>query len=139
MLTPVRVGRNASSAAPGMPKPGAMGGGEAGRVEKRRFPRQGLRIPCGFRSGGEEGRGFVTDVSAGGLFLQTMARLEPGREVHLSLHPPDAPAIEVLGIVARSRVGHRDAVSVLRPGIGVQIEAAPEAWYQLVLEATHRT
>lgn len=116
-----------------------MGTEETRRAaDKRRFPRQGLRIPCGFSCGQEEGRGFVVDVSAGGLFLQTMTRLEPGREVRLRLDPPDAPAIEILGTVARTRVGHREAVSVVRPGVGVQIDAAPEAWYQLVLDATHR-
>ncbi|MDX1648995.1 MAG: PilZ domain-containing protein [Myxococcota bacterium] len=123
-----RMGRSAEAVSMASERPG--------RSDKRRFPRQGLRIPCAFRSGEDRGRGFVIDVSADGLFLQTMSRLEPGREVHLHLDPPEGPAIELIGCVARSRKGHRDAVTVVRPGIGVQLTSAPESWYALVLAAT---
>lgn len=121
-----------------MPIRAAMGEAPADRPEKRRFPRHAFRIPCTFRVGGDEGRGFVTDVSAGGLFLQTVTRVEPGLEVLLTLELHEGPPLQLHGVVARTRVGHRSAATVLRPGFGVHLDAAPEAWFQLVLSLCQR-
>jgi hypothetical protein len=102
--------------------------------ERRRFPRHPMRIPCRFRIGDRQGQGFVTDLSAHGLFLQTTTPLEDGAEIRLDLDPRRGPPLQLLGKVVRVRASHREALAVQRPGAGVRITSAPEAWFQLVLE-----
>jgi len=108
-------------------------------ANKRRFPRQTHRVPCQFRGDGEEGRGFVTDVSASSLFIQTVTRLEVGLRIRVVLEPYEAPPIELSGVVARAPTPHRSATSVVRSGVGVQLDAAPEAYFQLLVEISERT
>lgn len=105
----------------------------------RRFPRQTHRVPCHFRAGGEEGRGFVIDVSASGLFIQTVARLEVGLQIQVVLEPYDAPAIDLSGVVARAPTPHRSATAVVRSGVGVRLDGAPEAYFKLLMELSDRT
>lgn len=105
-----------------------------GDRERRRFQRQPIRIPCRFRIGDRQGRGFVTDISAHGLFLQTTTALEDAAEIRLDLDPRRGPPIQLLGHVVRVRASHRDAIAVHRPGAGVRLASAPEAWFQLVLD-----
>lgn len=109
-----------------------MSDARAGRAERRRFPRQGFRLPCAFEAGEDRGRGFVTDVSATGLFVQTMHSVPAGAEVTLHLEPHDAPPLTLRGSVARARRGHRAATTVVRPGFGVRLEAPPETWFALL-------
>ncbi|MCG8590390.1 MAG: PilZ domain-containing protein [Proteobacteria bacterium] len=101
--------------------------------ERRRFARCKHRVPCILHAGGESHRGFVIDLSARGMFLQTNASVPEGSSLRLELQPRDEK-IEVLATVARRRKPHRSAFPVMVAGIGLEIGSAPESYYQLVAE-----
>ena len=79
-------------------------------------------------------RGFVTNVSARGFFIQTRDLVEFGDAVLVTLELDRHMPIVVTGTVARSRPSHRSVSSIDQSGISVRIESAPEDYYQLVLE-----
>lgn len=102
-------------------------------TEKRRFDRIRGRIPCTIRSGDEEHRGFATDLSASGLFLQSRTKFEAGQKLTVELEHDGASPIVLTATVARTRVSHRSAMVVAPPGLGLLLESAPEAYFQLIL------
>ena len=101
---------------------------------KRKFEREARRFSCEFRTQGENYRGFVHDLSARGLFLQTVAVPPEGSEVRLKLYDPQEQPIELVARVARLRSSHRSLSALETGGIGLRIESAPEAYFQLVLD-----
>ena len=107
-------------------------------LNRRKFERLQCRLPCVFRVEGVEHRGFVVDISANGLFLQTPVQTEPGTEITLTLETEDGAPFDVNGSVARAKKSHRGATSVLRGGFGVAVESAAEAFFQLVGELQAR-
>jgi Tfp pilus assembly protein PilZ len=107
----------------------------AGKANDRRFERHRARIACRIKVGTEEQRGFVTDISAGGLFLETRRALDADTKLVLTLDLSDDSApLVLMGHVARARRSHRSVASVVSPGIAVELESAPEAYFQLVLD-----
>lgn len=70
--------------------------------------------------------GLTNDISEGGLFVATVALMDPGSEITLAFTLPDGgDPIEVTGIVrwVRDFDGGRDAP----PGYGVQFNDLPAA------------
>jgi uncharacterized protein (TIGR02266 family) len=67
---------------------------------------------------------YSTNVSRGGMFLETEAELEIGAAVMLALAVPDEPTVEVTATVAWRR-GRESPDGP--PGLGVQFGAAPLA------------
>lgn len=67
---------------------------------------------------------YTTNVSRGGMFLETEAELAIGAEVTLALAVPDEPTVEVAATVAWRR-GRESPDGP--PGLGVQFGAAPLA------------
>jgi uncharacterized protein (TIGR02266 family) len=57
------------------------------------------RIPAEFRAEGLSGRGEVRNVSAGGLFVGTLAIPEEGTPVEVKLTAPGRATVEVKGLV----------------------------------------
>lgn len=57
------------------------------------------RIPAEFKAEGLSGRGEVRNVSAGGLFVGTLAIPEEGVAVELKLRAPGKVDVEVRGLV----------------------------------------
>lgn len=98
---------------------------------KRRFTRHPYRIPCNFRVGARDYRGFVVNISARGFFIQSNILPSEGEEILVKIGTD--PAMDVVGSIARRRDRHRDMVSVDSAGLGVEVTAAPEAYYQLVM------
>jgi hypothetical protein len=101
---------------------------------RRKFPRSRLRIPCQLRLPDADHPGFVLDLGPTGLFVQTAATAAPGTAVKLTLRDPSQPPFELAAKVARKRASHRSAAIVLAQGLGLEVENAPEAYFQLVLE-----
>lgn len=101
-------------------------------AEKRKFERHAWRSPCTFLLDGRQHRGFVTDASARGFFLQTTAQVSPGMEIVATLDV-EGGAIELIGSVSRTRGAHRETSALGRPGVGVEIQSAPEEYYRLIL------
>ncbi|MFT5696783.1 MAG: Tfp pilus assembly protein PilZ [Myxococcota bacterium] len=102
--------------------------------EQRQYRRHAWRLSCEFSSDTGAQRGFITNVSARGFFIQTRAKLEAGTEVVVVITSESSPPISVTGTVARSRRPHHSMASIEQPGLGVQIASATEDYYQLVLD-----
>ena len=111
-----------------------MSSEQSAQKEMRQYQRHARRAACSFQSPEGTQRGFITNVSARGFFIQTRNRLEPATEIVVTIeNDPDPPMI-VTGTVARARSSHRSMSSIDQSGIGVQIDSAPEDYYRLVLE-----
>jgi len=102
--------------------------------ERRRFGRHAMRIPCAFRLEGEEHHGFITNLSASGFFLQTTAKLRPGTRVVVVTTEVDAlESVTLCGSVVRGLKSHRSTHVVAAHGVGIQLDSAPEPYYQAVM------
>jgi len=106
--------------------------------DRRRFPRSRLRIPCQLQLPEADHPGFVLDLGPTGLFVQTAATAAPGTAIKLTLRDPSRPPFELAAKVVRKRASHRSAAVIRAQGLGLEIENAPEAYFQLVLELDRR-
>jgi hypothetical protein len=111
----------------------AQQGASAGGAERRVFTGLPYRIPCEFSYAGSKLAGIVTDVSARGIFVETSNRIPTGTELRLVLRDPRG-SFEVMGRVTRERRSHRSARHVRASGLGIQLEAIPEAFFRLLVE-----
>ncbi|MBW2271956.1 MAG: PilZ domain-containing protein [Deltaproteobacteria bacterium] len=102
--------------------------------QRRRFERYRSRLSCSFRDGDTTYQAFATDLSAGGLFLQTRAAIKPGTKLVINIERDSDPPLVLTGTVARMRKSHRSAVAVTQPGFGFELESAPEAYFTLVMD-----
>ncbi len=118
--------------------PPMLHGMSSGQQDKRQYRRHAWRLPCTFRAASGDERGFVTNVSARGFFIQTRSPFEPGADILVTIESGSTPPIVVTGVAARQRKAHRSMSSLEQPGIGVQIESAPEDYYALVFELEGR-
>ena len=107
---------------------------KAGEPDKRKFRREAHRVPCELRIGGRDHRGFVLDISARGLFVQTKATAPDGTEVQLVLRGPDRDPIHLTATVARIKASHRAVAVVKTGGLGLRVDSAPEDFFKLVME-----
>ncbi len=102
-------------------------------MNRRRMPRTKMRIACTLHLEEARHSGMVLDVSAGGLFVQTNASPAPGTPVRLELRVPGHPEpIEMQAQVARKRIVPPRLRTLLKGGIGLQLENPPEEFYALV-------
>jgi Tfp pilus assembly protein PilZ/CheY-like chemotaxis protein len=95
-------------------------------VDQRTSPRLLFGTPVMFRAAGREDEdeiGFTYNVSGSGLFVRTLAPLEPKDEIWLELCPPRSPRrLRLSGKVAwRRRFGPNETATV-PPGFGVHIQ-----------------
>jgi CheY-like chemotaxis protein/Tfp pilus assembly protein PilZ len=77
-----------------------------------------------FRGAGrdEDDIGFSYNVSAGGVYIRTLAPLEPGQEVWLDMWAPRSERrVRLAGIVAWRRVFGGSEKATVPPGFGVKI------------------
>ena len=102
--------------------------------EKRKFQREKHRVGCEYRSGGVSHQGILVDLSASGLFIQSSMKPEEGDLVEVVLHEPELGEISLRGRVRRVKVSHRSAAVVSQGGFGVEIESAPEGYFQLLVQ-----
>jgi len=104
------------------------------KKDQRQYRRHTRRLSCGFRVAGRDNRGFITNISARGFFIQARNHPEPGGEVVVTIDEKGSDPIVVTGTVARMRKIHRSMSNIEQPGIGILVNTAPESYYQLVLE-----
>ena len=92
--------------------------------------RQSVRVPtclrCSFDSFGSFERALITNLSRGGVFIETAAPLPIGTKLRLSIVVAGSGAeIEVSGVVVSRNVGPRYEIG--KVGMGVRFsEATPE-------------
>jgi hypothetical protein len=101
--------------------------------EQRRFERYRGRLPCSFRDNGATHRAFATNFSPSGLLLQTRAKIPPGTKLVLDLERDDGPPVVVTGKVARMLSSHPSVTAVAQPGLGFELESAPELYFELMM------
>jgi DNA-binding response OmpR family regulator/Tfp pilus assembly protein PilZ len=93
-------------------------------VDKRASPRLLYGTTVAFRAAGrdEDEIGFSYNVSAGGVFVRTLAPLEPRQEVWLEMWPPRSERrVRLSGIVAWRRHFGPNGGATVPAGFGVQI------------------
>jgi hypothetical protein len=99
-------------------------------VQRRRFMRTKRRIPCEFPYDGHLAHGIVTDVSPGGLFVQTDATPDPGEELEVHLKGSNTfPELTLRVVVARRRLTPARLASIMPRGLGLRLLEAPPAEY----------
>lgn len=99
----------------------------ARREEQRAAPRQKIDVEVTIASESHFFAGLAGDVSVGGVFVATYARIPVGRELSIAFSLPDGEVM-ARGIVRWRREGS-DRVA---PGIGVQFEMLDEADWKII-------
>jgi hypothetical protein len=101
--------------------------------ERRRSRRIKKRTPCEIRVTEQWQPALVLDVSSNGLFVQTRIPIDPGTEVAVRLRlPGHSETIELRTAVARTRRTPARLASVTSAGVGLEIRAAPNAYYEFL-------
>lgn len=93
-------------------------------VDKRASPRVLYGSTVAFRAAGrdEDEIGFSYNVSAGGLYVRTLAPLDPGQEVWLDMWPPRSERrVRLAGTVAWRRAFGPSEWATVPAGFGVSI------------------
>jgi hypothetical protein len=93
-------------------------------VDQRASPRLLYGTTVAFRAAGreEDEIGFSYNVSAGGVFVRTLAPPEFGQDVWLEMWPPRSERrVRLEGVVAWRRAFGRGAGATVPPGFGVKL------------------
>jgi hypothetical protein len=102
-------------------------------MNRRRMPRSKMRIACTLHLEESRHSGMVLDVSAGGLFVQTNASPAPGTPLRLELRVPGlSESLDMQATVARKRIVPPRLRALLKGGIGIQLDNAPEEFYAMI-------
>jgi hypothetical protein len=102
--------------------------------ENRKFRREKKSATCEFSFEGKSYAGFLIDLSARGLFIQSTFVPPHGRQILVSIPDPIRGDIELGGRVVRTRSPHREVARVIPRGFGVALETAPPEYFDLLLE-----
>ena len=101
----------------------------AGRI----FERKRRQMPCTLTLDGRNHGGLILDVSPGGLYIQSSAKIKPGDQIEIQMTIPGIEGRHRLQVeVVRKVVVPARLLKVARGGVGVRIINAPEAYYQFM-------
>ena len=105
-------------------------------MQTQAFPRFKKRVPCRFDVDETNHRGFVLNLSHGGLFVSSRVTPQIGSRVNLHLSPAGADeAIPLDALVVWKRKVHPDMANIRDPGIGLEIVESNDAYERLVADA----
>ena len=104
------------------------------RSDKRQFRRENRRLACEFTLDGHVCSGIVSDLSARGLFIHTTKQPASGTEIELLLRQSAFGEMTLRCRVARLRRIHSSAAVVIPSGFGAEIDYAPEAFFDLLVD-----
>jgi hypothetical protein len=96
------------------------------KQKRRKHPRKGcaMQIDCATWRGGFDG--VVTDISLGGMFIETDTPVCPQQEITANLYPPgDAAPIRITG----------EVVWTPRQGVGVRFTSSPAKELKKIIES----
>jgi hypothetical protein len=99
---------------------------------KRRAERIKRRVTCELLLDGRSYRGIVLDLSATGIFVQTEATPGPGERMRIRFHTATGDEFETDARVARRQAVPRELAGVVRGGLGLRLEGAPDAYFRLI-------
>jgi hypothetical protein len=101
----------------------------AGRI----FERKRRQMPCTLALDGRNHGGLILDVSPGGLYIQSSAKIKPGDQFEIQTTIPGVEGrLQIQVEVVRKVVVPARLLKVARGGVGVRIINAPEAYYQFM-------
>ena len=101
----------------------------AGRI----FERKRRQMPCTLTLDGRNHGGLILDVSPGGLYIQSSAKMKPGDQIEMQMTIPGIEGRHQLQVeVVRKVIVPARLLKVARGGVGVRIINAPEAYYQFM-------
>ena len=101
----------------------------AGRI----FERKRRQMPCILSLDGRNHGGLILDVSPGGLYIQSSAKMKPGDQIEMQMTIPGIEGRHQLQVeIVRKVVVPARLVKIARGGVGVRIINAPEAYYQFM-------
>ena len=101
----------------------------AGRI----FERKRRQMPCTLMLDGRNHGGLILDVSPGGLYIQSSAKIKPGDQFEIQMTIPGVEGRHQLQVeVVRKVVVPAMLLKVAHGGVGVRIINAPEAYYQFM-------
>jgi Tfp pilus assembly protein PilZ len=104
-------------------------------VQVRADTRISKRMPCRVKAADSIFGGMVLNVSRGGLFVQTTARVDPGTELWLELNASaERETIELGTQVVWKRVVPVSLRGVTTGGVGLKIQTAPESYYAFLMQ-----
>jgi hypothetical protein len=110
-------------------------GESASAMAKRIFERKRRQMPCTLKLDGRNHGGLILDLSPGGLYIQSSAKIKPGDQVEIQMTIPGIEGRHQLQVeVVRKVVVPARLLKVARGGVGVRIINAPEAYYQFMDE-----
>lgn len=98
-------------------------------------PRFRRRMPCSLRIAGKEHRALVLNLSRGGLFVRTTARILPGTRIELDLLVDGAPgAVPLCANVVWRRLSTSTISQMNEGGLGLRLADIPAAYDAFVRE-----
>jgi hypothetical protein len=90
-------------------------------------------MPCTLTLDGRHHGGLILDVSPGGLYIQSSAKIKPGDQFEIQMTIPGVEGRHRLQVeVVRKVVVPALLLKIARGGVGVRIINAPEAYYQFM-------
>jgi hypothetical protein len=99
----------------------------------RVFERKRRQMPCTLRVDGKHHGGLILDVSPGGLFIQSSAKIKPGDRLEIQTTLPGVEGRVCMQVeVVRKVIVPAHLLKVARGGVGVRILSAPESYYQFM-------
>lgn len=101
----------------------------------RIFQRKRHQTPCTLMLDGRHHGGLILDVSPGGLYIQSSAKIKPGDQLEIQMTIPGVEGRHQLQVeVVRKVIVPARLLKVARGGVGVRIINAPEAYYQFMVD-----
>jgi hypothetical protein len=101
----------------------------AGRI----FERKRHQMPCTLTLDGRNHGGLILDVSPGGLFIQSSAKIKPGDQLEIQTTLPGVEGrVRMQVEVVRKVIVPSQLIKVARGGVGVRIINAPEGYYKFM-------
>jgi len=92
-------------------------------------------MPCSLRIAGKEHRALVLNVSRGGLFVRTTARILPGTRIQLELLLDGAPgAVPLCANVVWRRFSTSTISQMNEGGLGLSLAGVPDTYDAFVRE-----
>jgi len=99
----------------------------------RIFERKRRQMPCTLTLDGRNHGGLILDVSPGGLYIQSSAKIKPGDQIEIQMTIPGVEGRHQLQVeVVRKVIVPARLLKIAHGGVGVRIINAPEAYYQFM-------
>ena len=99
----------------------------------RIFERKRRQMPCTLMLDGRHHGGLILDVSPGGLYIQSSAKIKPGDQLEIQMTIPGVEGRLQLQVeVVRKVIVPARLLKIAHGGVGVRIINAPEAFYQFM-------